>query len=111
MNAHIDPEKSYGEVHMIINGSTLYKDFNSGGIYFLQGSGQKIDIEQYWSKGDLILFNACKIYHGVAPVDPDEKFDWLTSKGRYTFSPVSVDLGEDNQIKNSIQLGEGEKIL
>ena len=89
MRAHTDPIQSYQEVHTIFSGSKRGEDYETGGLFLVDGDA-KVAIDDLWSAGDMLCFDAGVIVHGVDEVDADRPLDWSLTAGRYTFSPVAV---------------------
>ena len=73
LGSHKDPEDIYGGIHILLNMSTRGVHYERGGLYLLDDSASVIDIEPHWQAGDLLMFNAEKIAHGVSPVDPTKE--------------------------------------
>ncbi len=58
------------------------KDYNNGGIYFIDENANKIFIDDQVEVGDLLVTYKRQV-HGVDPVDPNIKTDWKSEKGRW----------------------------
>lgn len=90
LGIHKDPATSYGAVHCLVNLSTRGLDYVAGGLFLskeLEGFGStQVDVEQHWSAGDALLFNAEAIDHGVNLVDQYKEKPQLFLRGRFTLS-------------------------
>ena len=58
------------------------KDYQSGGIFFLDERANKIFIDDQVEFGDYLVFYKKQV-HGVDPIDPKIKLDWKSDKGRW----------------------------
>ena len=79
-----------------------------GGNYMINKNGEKIMTDDLTSCGDVIYFNAA-IPHGVETIDPGEKIDWSSFRGRWMVifavnklfntggSPDAIDIGKEEE--------------
>lgn len=80
-------------------------DYESGGGYVMDSQGKILNTDSQMKKGDVVFFNA-QVVHGVAPIDPEEKMNWLSYEGRW-ICLVSVIKTDSNQVAmNALQLEE-----
>ncbi len=86
INKHADP-KTKQFCTILCSLSQKGDDFYEGGSYVEKN--EKIDTERDISYGDMFLFDP-SMAHGVDPIDPDQKLDWKSRKGRYVFIPGLV---------------------
>lgn len=83
LDLHSDPVGPMQSVVPIVILSNERADFNSGGaVVFDQREKTNVLIEGSFEQGDLYL-SLPYLTHGVAPIDPDERFDPLTRSGRW----------------------------
>ena len=86
INKHADP-KTKQFCTILCSLSKKGEDFHEGGSYVEKN--EKIDTERDISYGDMFLFDP-SMAHGVDPIDPGQKLDWKSRKGRYVFIPGLV---------------------
>jgi hypothetical protein len=79
---HSDPVGAHQLVVPILQLSTKNDDYNEGGLYLVDGTGQQVPIDDVAQTGDLILFNG-EVKHGVVPIDPYDRIDWSNKRGRW----------------------------
>lgn len=81
MEEHIDPDIGQKVVLSTVL-SKMGKDYNEGGLFYINSNGKKEFVDQHLEPGDSFLFKP-NIKHGVAPIDPLEKLDWEADDGRW----------------------------
>ena len=59
------------------------KDYESGGLFFLDEYGNKVYIDDYLEIGDVVVTYKKQV-HGVEPIDPNVEADWSSEKGRWS---------------------------
>lgn len=64
------------------------KDYNTGGVYFVDAQNQKVDMEDEIDVGDMQIYYPT-ILHGVATIDAGATPDWTSLSGRWWFGPFS----------------------
>ena len=82
LNCHSDPVDYHQLTVPILQMSQKGTDYQTGGLYVVRESGEKIDLDSLTEPGDVIYFNA-ECPHGVLPIDPDIPANWLTFEGRW----------------------------
>jgi hypothetical protein len=78
---HEDPRKNQRIVSGLIM-SKIGEDFQTGGFYFRDKEGKKLNIENQLEVGDSVMFYG-SIIHGVQPVDKNKIIDWSSYNGRW----------------------------
>ena len=87
---HIDPVADFAKLQTLIATSEYGKDFRQGGLYAKESAeGERNFIDPYTEPGDLMLLSP-GIHHGVAPVDPDEEYNWRIDRGRWVIMPIML---------------------
>ena len=72
----------------LVAASQYGQDFREGGLYAKESpDGENNYIDPYTEPGDLMLMSP-SIHHGVAPVDPEEQYDWRSDSGRWIVMPI-----------------------
>ena len=97
LRTHIDPIKSQN----IVTGIILTKkgdEFKEGGNYFVNENKDEINIEDRLDVGDSATFYGT-LEHGVKKIDPKEKLDWNSRKGRWF---LSMFCNDSDLVKNRI---------
>jgi hypothetical protein len=90
MNEHIDPINPFSKIQTIIAASIYGKDYKKGGLFVRESpDGEIILLDSQVELGDMLVLSP-SIRHGVAPVDPDDKFDWEKTDGRWMITPVII---------------------
>ncbi len=101
---HIQVHQHPGDAFKVTTISTLSvkgKDYQTGGVYFLNENGEKVHLDEHLDFGDVVVSYA-GLVHGVDAVDPHKKLDWKTIDGRWTllFGNVVSDQWLDGQKKS-----------
>lgn len=100
---HSDPVDIHQLCVPVLLMSDYGEDYKEGGGYVVDADDNVLITDSHMKKGDVVFFNA-QVVHGVAPVDPDEKTDWLSFAGRW-ICLVSVIKTMSNQAAlNALQL-------
>ena len=81
LREHVDPRKNQRVVSGLIM-SERGIDYKTGGFYFRETGGGKLEIEDRLSVGDSVMFYG-SISHGVNPIDIDKPLDWSFDTGRW----------------------------
>ena len=103
MNAHIDSLDFHQSIIPTLVMSKKGKDFKNGGL-FVGTKEEKLNIDDYVSIGDLILFSP-QLVHGVDIIDPDNKDNnFISSKGRWMCLFAVNKLNTNNLISNSSEI-------
>ena len=68
-------------LQMLVTLSNRGADFDSGGGYVVDNSGNKIFVESDDNAGSIVFFDGSTI-HGVDDIDPDTLLDFSSEKGR-----------------------------
>jgi hypothetical protein len=73
-------------LRLVISGylTTRGPDYTDGGFYFVGKNGEKIDVENNISAGDIGLFYA-SVKHGLEMIDPNKAPDINKKDGRWWF--------------------------
>lgn len=81
MQEHQDPDVGQ---KVIINTilSSIPKDFEKGGLFCRDDSGNKVYIDPLLNPGDSIIFYP-QTRHGADPIDPSFELDWNRDDGRW----------------------------
>ncbi|MZH03552.1 MAG: hypothetical protein F3745_09220 [Nitrospinae bacterium] len=81
MSEHSDPVKHVKTI-MVTCMSRFGVDYFTEGLYLYDKENKKVSMDSRLEVGDMVL--ACPaIMHGCNPIDPDEKLDWASEKGRW----------------------------
>ncbi len=105
MNTHVDPYDFHQVVVPILMLSKKGEDFQEGGAYVERADGSKIIFDDHADIGDVIYFHA-SLPHGVLPVDPDVKQNWLAFQGRWVMLAAVNRLATNQTISNSVEMGK-----
>lgn len=81
LREHVDPRHNQRVVSGLIM-SERGIDYKTGGFYFRDLSGEKLEIEDSLKVGDSVMFYG-SISHGVNPIDIDQRLDWSFETGRW----------------------------
>ena len=87
IETHSDPY----QVHRLIISCFMSKrgrDYQTGGVYFMNKEQQKVDCEDRLDIGDMQIYFPT-ILHGVETIDEGAPLDWNSSQGRWWFGPFS----------------------
>lgn len=71
-----------GRIGMILGLSMYGRDFHVGGTRFFFNDNV-VNTEKIHDIGDICLFRQ-DLAHEVAPIDPDQDFDWMSPRGRWS---------------------------
>jgi hypothetical protein len=97
MQEHQDPDNAQKVVVNTIL-STFSSDYEKGGLFYRDESGEKIYVDNQLNPGDAFVFYPT-LSHGVDPVDEHRTIDWKKTDGRWmcfsTLVSVSSLTGED----------------
>lgn len=103
LNRHQDPFDYHQITVPIMIMSEKGVDFQEGGAYVEDASGEKILLDDICQPGDVIYFNA-ECFHGVDMIDPDETEDWLSFEGRWILLFAVNKIAGNEAIKDSKDL-------
>lgn len=103
INKHADPVGDHQNNVPVLQMSTKGVDYEEGGLYVEGIGGDIIDIDSMIEKGDVLFFNA-EIIHGVAPIDPGKKLDWLSFEGRWMMLASVIKSFDNENTANSLNL-------
>ena len=103
MKRHADPVGPHQLVVPVLCVSKKGKDFKTGGGYAVDANNKVIDTDAMMDIGDVLFFNA-EVIHGVAPIDPEEKMDWLTYRGRWSMIASTLKTITEKETADSVQL-------
>lgn len=81
LSRHKDPRSDFNPLQTLIVGSEFGEDFNEGGLYIYNASGEGFFVDEHCSVGDLFVFDQ-SFDHEVRPVDPCRQLDWESISGR-----------------------------
>lgn len=81
LSTHSDPYK-FQKTIMVVKMSEKGKDYDEGGLYFVDKKDQHINIEDQIEIGDL-YFTFPTVLHGVEAIDPDKEINWDDINGRW----------------------------
>lgn len=104
LNCHADPVDHHQLSVPTLQLCRKGEDYQSGGAYVVQPSGDRVSLDDRLEWGDLALFNA-RTAHGVEPVDPDVERDWPSFEGRWIVLFAVNKLHSNDGIANSVDLG------
>lgn len=99
---HIETHSDPYQVHRLIIAcfmSKRGKDYQAGGVYFIDRQNQKVNCEDYLDIGDMQIYFPT-ILHGVDTVDEGTPLDWNSPAGRWWFGPFS---NSSNQVEKRHQ--------
>jgi len=97
ISPHKDPYDSIKiQIGCVLN--TYGQDYNEGGFAVFKNSKKKIFLEPKLIKGSLFCFFP-SLFHTVDPIDPNEKINFESNKGRWFLSLTCVgsDLQKDRK--------------
>ena len=87
---HVDPVGPHAQIQTLVAASRLGVDFAKGGVYArTDPQAQREPLDRFLEPGDLLVLSP-GIPHGVAPVDPEQPYDWRTNQGRWMILPIIV---------------------
>ena len=87
---HIDPVADFAKLQTLIAASQYGEDFFEGGLYAKEVSeSERNYVDPFTEPGDLMLISP-GIFHGVAPVDPEESYAWRANSGRWIIMPIML---------------------
>ena len=104
LNKHSDPVDRHQLAVPTLTMSKYGEDFSTGGAFVELPSGEIVNTDQITDVGDLILFNATTP-HGVKIIDPNEKTDWLSFRGRWIMLFATNKLSSETSISDAVDLG------
>lgn len=100
---HADPVGSHQVSVPVLMMSKKGIDYQQGGGSALNENNELIDTDSLMEKGDAVFFNA-EVIHGVKPIDPDEKLNWLDFQGRWIMIASIIKTLADDETPNSLQI-------
>jgi hypothetical protein len=100
MNTHRDPVDRHQLVVPIVALTKKGQHFRQGGGFVCDSDGRKVNTDEDLNIGDALLFHA-QLRHGVDPVDPEEKLDWLAYQGRWIVITAVNKLASTTDIGNA----------
>ena len=103
IHKHSDPIDHHQLTAPILQMSKKGIDFKSGGAYLEASDGKKIMLDDYAEIGDVIYYNAM-LSHGVEPIDPECKPDWLSFEGRWVLLFAINKLFDNTEITDAVDL-------
>ena len=89
LKPHIDAKKNQKVIYGLML-STRGDSYQEGGFCAKDQENEKVDFEMYLSAGD-ILMHYPTVVHYVEEVDPKDKLDWNSKKGRWFIGMYSND--------------------
>ncbi len=92
---HADPHK-FQKTIMVVKMSQKGKEYETGGLYFIDKNDQKVNVEDGINVGDL-YFAFPTVLHGVDAIDPDKDVNWDTIDGRWILGHYSMN---SNHVKD-----------
>lgn len=104
LNRHQDPFNYHQITVPVMLMTKKGDDFHVGGAYVEHENGKRTILDDICGIGDVIYFNA-QCVHGVETIDPDEKPDWLSQKGRWIALFAVNKLADNKEIEDSKDLG------
>lgn len=106
LNEHSDPIGYHQTTVPSILLGARGRDFETGGLYVVDRTGTRLDVDGATEIGAAVFFNA-RAPHGVAPIDPDEPLDWLSFQGRWALVAAVNRVADNPSIADSRDLGGG----
>ena len=103
LNKHQDPVDHHQLTVPALTMSKKGVDFKEGGAYVDTENNSKIYLDEVSDVGDVVYFNALTP-HGVEMIDPKEKLNWLSFKGRWMLLFAINKVAGNSKITNSIDL-------
>ena len=99
LSSHTDP---YHHQRFFISGYMSKRgiDYQKGGFYLLNSDQEKVDVEDGIKVGDMAIAYAT-IKHGVDLIDPGQKVEWGSMKGRWFLGLYTNDSDEVQNRKSS----------
>lgn len=107
LNLHQDPVDYHQLTVPIMVMSQKGQDFQAGGAFVEREDGSRINLDDICEIGDVVYFNAqCR--HGVEPIDPEAKLDWLAFQGRWMLLFAVNRLFDNRNISDSVDLARSQ---
>lgn len=103
LNRHADPVDYHQLTVPTMLLSEKGQDFERGGAYVEKETGERINLDDISSWGDVAYFNA-QICHGVEQIDPHVTPDWSSFQGRWMLLFAVNKIQDNSSISNSIDL-------
>lgn len=100
---HADPVGAHQVSVPILMMSKKGQDYASGGGFVMNENNEIVDIDSLMDKGDVLFFNA-EVIHGVKPIDPGEKINWLQFQGRWIMIASIIKTQPNVEALNALQL-------
>ncbi len=97
LKEHVDSRKN----QRVVTGIVMSKrgvDYKDGGFFFKTSKNKKINIENKIDEGDAVIFYG-SIAHGVDVIDPKEKLNWKSNKGRWF---LGMFVNDSDHLKNRV---------
>ena len=107
LNKHSDPVDYHQLTVPTMLLSRKGEDYKEGGAYVERANGERIQLDDICSWGDVVYFNA-QIIHGVERIDPETEPDWLSFAGRWMLLFAVNRLSGNARISDSVDLTASE---
>jgi hypothetical protein len=104
LNKHEDPVDYHQVSATIMTMSVKGEDFFEGGSYVEKENGELVMLDDITGPGDVIHTNA-QVNHGVLPIDPHTKEDWLSFEGRWMLLFAINKVAGNTAIREAKDLG------
>ena len=104
LTTHADPVGEHQVAVPTLQMSQKGRDFTTGGLFYVDGLGNKQYVDDLSECGDVVLFNAETI-HGVDPIDPDEPgTQWRDIRGRWMLLAAIVRTSSNVGAQDSVEV-------
>ena len=100
---HYDHVAPFALFQAMIPAFTKGQDFSAGGLYVRDENNEILFLDDQLNAGDLVLMSTNNM-HGVAPVDPEDDYDWKLSSGRWSIVPLIVESDYNKDRKKPVEL-------
>jgi hypothetical protein len=88
LDTHADPYL-FQKTIMVVKMTEKGKDYNKGGLYFIDQNDNKVEVEDKIDLGDM-YFAFPTVLHGVDAIDPEEEVNWNSIEGRWILGFYSM---------------------
>jgi len=88
LDTHSDPYK-FQKTIMVVKMSEKGKEYETGGLYFIDKNNDKVSLEDSIDVGDM-YFTFPTVLHGVDAIDPNKDVNWDSIEGRWILGFYSM---------------------
>ena len=107
LNRHQDSAGPHKFTTMSIIMSDKGEEFEEGGLFFAQANGKDdLLLDDIVESGD-VVYRHSEIVHGIQPIDPTAKKDWLAFQGKWTLLMATNRLASNRSITDPLEVDYG----